>query len=99
MGVKIGNTNVSIILYADDIILISNTVSGLQKQLDTISNYGKENGLKYNADKTFFMDFNGKLSKNAKVRLVDKLDPLILDGKMIKRVESMRCLGLSYRMI
>ena len=41
--------------YADDILLLSTTLSGLQKVIDTCISYGNNNYIKHNPDKTEFL--------------------------------------------
>ena len=53
-----GGTHVSSIIWADDIILLSESESGLQSMLDSLSQYTKENGMQINVDKTKVMIFN-----------------------------------------
>ena len=38
-GVKLGDTTISILLYADDIVLISESEDSLQKMLDVVNNW------------------------------------------------------------
>ena len=38
-SINIGNTSINSLLYADDIILLSSTESGLQKSLDVLSDF------------------------------------------------------------
>lgn len=50
-----GNIRTSIIAYADDIILISPTLTGLQQMLDACTNYGQYHGIKFKHSKTQFI--------------------------------------------
>ena len=94
MGIKIGNLSLDVMLYADDIIIVSNSKEGMQKQLEVVTNFGLENYIKYNPDKTVFMVFNHCISKQAKDRILDNVnEPITLDGVEIKRVDQMRYLG------
>ena len=43
-----------ILMYADDIILMSTTLNGLRKLIDTVTTVSKENCINFNADKTEF---------------------------------------------
>ena len=49
---------ISCIIWADDIILLSETEEGLQCMLNHLSMYTKENGMRINTDKTKGMIFN-----------------------------------------
>ncbi|CAG2185372.1 unnamed protein product [Mytilus edulis] len=54
-GVPIGNDMVSCLLYADDIVFISESAHGLQTQLETLHEWTKLNCLQVNIDKTKIM--------------------------------------------
>ena len=41
IGVTVGNCKICVLLYADDIVLLSETAVGLQKLLNIVWNYGK----------------------------------------------------------
>ena len=49
---------ISCIIWADDIILLSETEEGLQCMLNRLSKYTKDNGMRINTDKTKGMIFN-----------------------------------------
>ena len=53
-----GVTRVRSIIWADDIILLSESETGLQSMLDSLSQYTKENGMQINVDKTKVIIFN-----------------------------------------
>ena len=48
----------SALLWADDILLVSETAGGLQKQINCLVNYAKVNDLTINIDKTKSVCFN-----------------------------------------
>ena len=57
--VKIGILKtLSCILWADDLVMLSETKEGLTKMINKLSAFASENGLKINADKTKCMVFN-----------------------------------------
>ena len=57
--VKISTTKtLSSILWADDLVMFSETKEGLAKMVDKLSLFASENGLKINVDKTKCMVFN-----------------------------------------
>ena len=62
-GIDIGSMKLNVILYADDILILSHTKRGINRLLRLIESYGSENEIKFNAKKTFHMIFN----KNAKL--------------------------------
>ena len=47
-GIKLVDTDIDVIIYADDIIIVATSKAGIQKQLNTIGEYGTEHGIKYN---------------------------------------------------
>ena len=49
---------ISCIIWADDIVLLSETEEGLQCMLNHLSEYTKENGMSINTEKTKGMNFN-----------------------------------------
>ena len=56
---KIGpDEELSCILWADDLVMISESKEGLTKMLQNLSDFSKRNGLKINQDKTKCMVFN-----------------------------------------
>jgi len=56
--VKIDGHTCSCILWADDIVLLSESEEGLQCMLDNLSHYSRENGMDINTKKTKPMIFN-----------------------------------------
>ena len=54
-GTSIYGNFTGIVTYADDILLLSTTLSGLQKLIDTCISYGNNNYIKHNPDKTEFL--------------------------------------------
>ena len=51
-GIHINNVNFNTICYADDILLCSTTVTGLQKMINIASDYIHKHGLRFNPHKT-----------------------------------------------
>ena len=56
--VKLGNSEIAALIWADDIILFSESESGLQNMLNTLHIYCQDNKLEINIDKTKCMTFN-----------------------------------------
>ena len=52
------NGQCSCLIWADDLLIMSETQSGLQNMLDTLNSFSITNGLKVNLDKTKVMIFN-----------------------------------------
>ena len=51
-GICINNCNYNVFAYADDLLLSSTTVTGLQQLIDTAVSYVTDHGLRFNSDKT-----------------------------------------------
>ena len=51
-GLRIKNTSYNVFIYADDLLLTSATVAGLQKLITFANKYIEEHGLSLNARKT-----------------------------------------------
>jgi hypothetical protein len=62
----LNDTNVSCLIWADDILILSETQEGLQAKLDNLASYCKKNKLEVNTDKTKTMIFtkSGRLLKH-----------------------------------
>ena len=60
---NLNGQDISCLIWADDILILSETEEGLQKKLDSLGAYCKVNKLKVNTDKTKIMTFtkSGKL--------------------------------------
>ena len=55
VGVAINGTSYNVFCYADDILLYSTTISGLQTLINVANKYITEHGLRFNPDKTLCM--------------------------------------------
>ena len=60
--ITLSNIQVISLIYADDIVLISQSKEGLTQQIKIVQNYCKANGLMINYEKTKIMIFNEKRS-------------------------------------
>jgi hypothetical protein len=58
LGVKIGESTVPALFYADDIILLANDPQTLQDQLHILTRYGSDNNIKYSTSKCQIMAYN-----------------------------------------
>lgn len=87
--IKIGNASVSSLLYADDIILLSNTESGLQKSLDLLSDFCSSWKLEVNNQKSKVIIFNS----NGKTYL----NSFKINGTVIETVKSYCYLGITLK--
>ena len=63
LGVTLGNQIISHLFFADDLIIISDSPEGLQKQLDLLHSYNQKWHLIASIEKTKEMIFNKKFVK------------------------------------
>ncbi len=83
-GPDLASTAVKLLLYADDLILMSKSLRGLQKQLDELSAFCKERDLTVNVKKTKVVVFGSRVNSS----------PLHYDGSPVEEVASFRYLGI-----
>ena len=62
-GVTIDHSNFNVHCYADDLLLMSTTRTGLQSLIDTAVAYITQHGLRFNPSKSLCMQFNNKPSR------------------------------------
>jgi hypothetical protein len=87
IGTIVGRTHTAITSYADDIILISATCSGLQSLINECVKYGKKNLIKFNPLKTEFIISGKPNFKNSCIKI---------DGNVIKPKNSLTHLGFHW---
>ena len=75
---------VPLLLYADDLILMSESASGLQKQLDALASFCEQRQLTVNLSKTKVVVFEARQSD---------VCGFVLSGAVVERVESYKYLG------
>jgi hypothetical protein len=88
LPVKIIGDTIHALLYADDIILLAYTPAELQKKINILSAYLKENGLRVNLTKTKYMIFS-------KFKDTERLS-IKWDNEVIERVPSYVYLGVPF---
>ena len=88
IGTSINGIYTGIIAYADDIILMSPTLSGLQKMINKCVDYGFRNKIKFNPTKTEFI-----ISGNCPI----KTCYIKVDNNVIKPVNSLQHLGFKWQ--
>ena len=81
--VEIGDTSVSCLLYADDIILLSSTQGGLQKSLDVLEKFCTSWKLEVNEQisKVILFNSNGKSYLNKfqfKNNIIEQLNLIVI---------------------
>ena len=81
-GIMVDDEIIAHLLWADDLILISDTLSGLNKQLDGLKKFCNNNQMTVNELKTKVMVFGS----DEKIRV-------IFNGKLIEQVDKYRYVG------
>ena len=74
IGTKIGDHNISIVSYCDDIVLLSSTTSHLERLLDECQSYASSWKLEFNARKSVYMEM-GKYNSNNKIKMAGTIIP------------------------
>jgi exonuclease III len=92
IGIGIGNLHINLLLYADDIILITNNKRQMQQLLNLVENFGRSREIKFNPDKTNFICVNGNLNIKNSLYLND-LEHIKMDGEIIEEVHQIKYLG------
>ena len=64
LGIQFEHITIEVVMYADDIMLLSNIKSDLNKLLKIVEEYGYNYGMKFNPEKTMFMVFGDKILMN-----------------------------------
>ncbi len=80
----LASTAMKLLFYADDLVLMSKSLWGLQKQLDELSVFYKERDLTVNVKKTKVVVFGSRVNSS----------PLHYDGSPVEEVASFRYLGI-----
>ena len=88
LGIKIGDTEISILMYADDIILIAETQEGLQCMLNELHTWCKRWRMTVNTEKTQIIHFRPKRSLKTKTLFH-------YGSSLIDIVESYQYLGIT----
>ena len=86
--VTLNSLKLNCLLYADDIVLLSETAEELQNSLDKVSQYCKKWGMEINTDKTKSLVFNS----------TGRLFPVtfMIDNQLIEKVKQYRYLGVMF---
>ncbi len=96
-GIKIGSISIDIILYADDILLVTDDKDKLRRMLNILTTYGEDNEIKFNGSKTTLMTYNKTMGDNdTQSKLRDSLIQLKLSGEPISISNNMKYLGCYY---
>ena len=94
VGCAVGEDILNHACYADDLLLLSPSSSGMRKLLETCSGYGQTHDIKFNAAKSVSMVFRGRRSP---LGLGGHSPALKLNGDTIPRKSTTRYLGYQLR--
>ncbi len=83
---------VNLLLYADDIVLISSTKRDMQCLIDIVEQFGEVREIKFNPSKTNYIGVNEHVEIKSK-RYMDDIKFIRMDGKIIDSVSSLKYLG------
>ena len=86
INLNIVDTLIKILMFADDMIILSTSIEGLQEGLNSLSDYCKKWGLTVNINKTKIVIFRrgGKIAKQEK---------WVYNGKIVEIVSSFKYVG------
>ncbi|CAF0919426.1 unnamed protein product [Brachionus calyciflorus] len=87
LGVKIMDQQIGISLYEDDILILSDEVSKIQRAICIFEEFGKQNEIKFNPEKTQLITFGNKKWRTQKVKLY-------MHEKEIESIEKIKYLGV-----
>ena len=90
--VKIGNIDLSHLLFADDLLLLSKSKTGLQNALDSLYNYCDTWGLTVNLQKTNIIIFQKRISKKG-----DQNDIFMYGDTQVAHTDSYTYLGIVFQ--
>ena len=79
------NTSINCLLYADDLVILSESATGLQKSIDSLNDYCDKWGLTINSSKTKTIILNPKRNTN---------NLFLLNGKDLDSVKEIAYLGI-----
>ncbi len=89
LGINIGNRKLSILLYADDIVLLSDTEEGLQTMLNTVYTWSMRSMIKFNDNKS-------KIVHYRKPSIPQTTTPFDLGDNYLSVVKQYKYLGIIF---
>lgn len=87
LGIKISKLIIDILLYADDIILVSNSLINMKKMLKVVEQFGNSHEIKFNPLKSELLIINRKRKREFNQY------KLTLNGAVINETKSIKYLG------
>jgi hypothetical protein len=85
-GIRVGNDRLNVLLYADDVVVMTENRNSLQRVFDVISQYAREFRVRFSAEKSQVLVVNGSVEDDG---LMWKLG-----GKDISRTNEYKYLGM-----
>ena len=82
--IEIGNTIVNLLMYADDLVLVSSSSSGLRKHLEVLQLFCEKSKLEINTNKTKICIFGRGADWN----------PFLWNHSILERVQTYKYLGV-----
>ena len=64
IGCIIGNANINDLMYADDLVIVSPSQSGLSELMQVCGSYGMNHDIKHNSKKSYVLVSKSKYMKN-----------------------------------
>ena len=92
-GVKVGDRRIALLMYADDIVLLSGIVEELRRMNDVVTEYAYRNRFRLNGDKSAVMVFGGDRA------LKDQVEREVwqLSGERVQVKKSYKYLGVDIK--
>jgi len=90
LGIRCGNTNLPIMGYCDDMQILANLISELQKLVDMCNEYSKKWLMKFNVNKSMVMNVGYKVLNNEQIKIK-------IDNVLLPVVNECKYLGLKIR--
>ncbi|KAG0713850.1 hypothetical protein GWK47_015278 [Chionoecetes opilio] len=86
LGVKIGDEVLSVLMYADDVVILSENHNELQEMLNAVTEYGRDFNVRLSKEKSQVLVVNGDDSVDDRIWMVG--------GNEIKRTKEYKYLGI-----
>ena len=87
LGIPIGTTKLSILVYADDVVILAENEEDLQTMLDVISQWGRKWRIKFNNRKSNVVHYRNKNTEPT-------ISQFYLSNQLIERVKQYKYLGV-----
>ena len=86
VGCCVGNVIINHLMYADDLVILAQSVAGLSKLLRICESFGESNDIVFNQKKSASLYFISKMLKGA------HLPNVYLNGVLVEQVDSVKYL-------